>query len=308
MKFLQIAVLALVALTSAAAPAAAGGETFKPFVLAWKGRGDVAAKADEVGRTLVSAGYQVVGVYAPYPTARVLAVTRDALKAAAAKSRFGGYGAVHRVAVTDVQGEIQVAYSNPRYWAHAFRMEGDLAAEARDLAAALGGGGGEYGPKDGMDAEDLRSYRYMFGMERFSDPVELAAYPTHAAAIEAVEKGLAAGVRQITKVYRVDIPGKEEAVFGVAMQGVAGEGDTRNDAYIMTEIDFKPVRSTPHLPYEMVVSGGKVYALSARFRIAASFPDLSMVGSNSFMSIMSAPDNISGALSAVAGGKWKPAG
>jgi hypothetical protein len=146
----------------------------------------------------------------------------------------------------------------------------------------------------------------MFGMERFSDPVLLSSHASYDAALKAVEKGLATGAQQITKVYRVDIPGKEETVFGVAMNGVPGEGDTRNDSYIMGEVDFKPLRSTPHLPYEMLVSGAKVYALSARFRIAASFPDLSMMGANSFMNIMSAPDNISMALSAASGGAWKP--
>ncbi|CAA7616964.1 hypothetical protein [Magnetospirillum sp. UT-4] len=299
-------IIAAAALVAAFIGQASAAETFKPFVLGSKGAGTVAAKAEEVKAKLAAAGFQTVGVYSPYPTATVMAVTNDALKAAAAKSKFGGYGAVHRVAVTDVGGEIQVAYSNPVYWGHAFRMAEDLKGEAAKLAGALGNQG-EFGPKDGMDAEDVRSYRYMFGMERFSDPVELASHPDFATATAAVEKGLAAGTRQVTKVYRVDIPGKEEAVFGVAMNGTAGEGDTRNDAFIMKEVDFKPLRSTPHLPYEMLVAGGKVYALSARFRIAASFPDLSMMGSNSFMNIMSAPDNISGALSAAAGGNWKPA-
>ncbi|MGE5503862.1 MAG: hypothetical protein ACM31L_05515 [Actinomycetota bacterium] len=306
MKTVRIVAVALLALLAVAGPVGAA-EKFKPFILASKGPGTVAAKADEVSAMLTAAGYQVVGSYSPYPTARVLAVTSDALKAAAAKSKFGGYGAVHRVGVTEVGGEIQVSYTNPRYWANAFRMDGDLASEAGKLKAALGDGG-QFGPTEGMDAEDLRDYHYMFGMEYFSDPVELANHGTYAAAVAAVEKGLAGNGKQVSKVYRVDIPGKEETVFGVAMNGVAGEGDTRNDAYIMKEVDFKPLRSTPHLPYEMLVSGGKVYALSARFRIAASFPDLSMMGANSFMNIMSAPDNISGALSAAAGGNWKPNG
>jgi hypothetical protein len=46
----------------------------------------------------------------------------------------------------------------------------------------------------------------------------------------------------------------------------------------MSEIDFKDVRSTAHLPYDILVSGNRVYALYARFRIAVSFPDLSMRG------------------------------
>jgi len=42
----------------------------------------------------------------------------------------------------------------------------------------------------------------------------------------------------------------------------------------------------------VLVSGNKVYALYARFRIALNFPDLSMMGKHSFMNIMKTPDAI----------------
>jgi len=67
----------------------------------------------------------------------------------------------------------------------------------------------------------------------------------------------------------------------------------------MDYIDFGDIKSTAHLPYEILVSGNKVYHLYAKFRIAISFPDLSMMGSNSFMSIMSAPAAIKDALTEV---------
>ena len=44
-------------------------------------------------------------------------------------------------------------------------------------------------------------------------------------------------------------------------------------------------------------------ALYARFRIAISFPDLSMMGANSFMNIMKSPEAIREALALTAGGK-----
>jgi hypothetical protein len=74
-------------------------------------------------------------------------------------------------------------------------------------------------------------------------------------------------------------------------------------ALSMKEIDFKPIRSTPHLPYEVLVSGGEVRALHARFRIAVNFPDLPMMGANSFMKISCAPDAIEDALKRMAGTK-----
>jgi hypothetical protein len=71
----------------------------------------------------------------------------------------------------------------------------------------------------------------------------------------------------------------------------------------MERIDFKDLKSTGHLPYEMVIAGNKVHALPAEFRIAISFPDLSMVGGNSFASIMCAPDAIQSALIYGSGGE-----
>jgi hypothetical protein len=71
----------------------------------------------------------------------------------------------------------------------------------------------------------------------------------------------------------------------------------------MSEIDFKEIRSTAHLPYEMLVTDDEVEALHARFRIAINFPDLSMMGSNSFMNIMPTPDAIKASLTEAAGGE-----
>jgi len=84
-------------------------------------------------------------------------------------------------------------------------------------------------------------------------------------------------------------------VFGAAMKG-GGDAKAMDDRFIMSEIDFRDLKSTAHLPYEVLVSGNKVYALYARFRIAINYPDLSMMGSNSFMNIMDSPEAIRKAL------------
>ena len=110
-------------------------------------------------------------------------------------------------------------------------------------------------------------------------------------------------IRDVTKVYRIDLPGKKEVLFGVAMKGEGEEGKFKDDKHIMSVIDFKDVKSTAHLPYDMLVVDNKVYALYARFRIAINFPDLSMMGENSFMRIQPAPEAIRKAMLRTAGGK-----
>jgi hypothetical protein len=289
------AVAALAVLLAGAADAA--DVEMKPFVLAERASGDPAATVAAVKAKLAGAGFRIAGTYAPYDGATVIAVTSDALLAAAAKNPFGAYGAVQRVTVTKVGEEVQVAFTNPSYMQQGYRMAGDLSGVAGQLAAALGKLE-EYGPKDGKTAKQLRKYHYMVGMEYFDEPTTLGKFGSQAEALAAIEAGLAARAGGASKVYRVDVPGSEETVFGVALtQGCSGDG------FIMKEIDFKPLRSTGHLPYELVVSKGEVYALYARFRIAVNFPDLAMMGSNSFMKIRCAPDAIVAALKKVAGAK-----
>ncbi len=268
-------------------------ELLKPFVLASKSEGTVAEKSVQVKNSLTTAGFSVVGEYSPYTSANIIIVTNEALKQNAAASEFGGYGAVQRIAITQVGKEVQVSYTNPVYMANVYRMKGDLSAVAGLLGNALGKIE-EFGAQ-GMTAKQARKYHYTIGMEYFDEPSVLAEYASYEEAVKAVDTKLADNKNGVSKVYRVDVPGKQESVFGVAMNG-NGDNQYMDDQFIMKEIDFKNVKSTAHLPYEVLVSGNKVYALYARFRIAISFPDLSMMGSNSFMHIMKAPEAIRAAL------------
>jgi hypothetical protein len=273
--------------------AQAADALLKPFVLGSKGEGTVAEKTAQAKSALAAAGFAVVGEYAPYAGANVIVVTNDELKKNAADSEFGGYGAVQRVSVTEGAGEVQVSYTNPVYMSHAYRMQGDLAGVSAALEKALGRVE-EFGAK-GMTAKSIRRYHYTIGMEYFDEPSELAEYGSYEEAVQAVDAKLANNGNGASKVYRVDVPGKQESVFGVALKG-SGDGKYMDDQFIMKEIDFRDMKSTAHLPYEVLVSGNKVYALYARFRIAINFPDLSMMGSNSFMNIMKTPEAIRLAL------------
>jgi hypothetical protein len=303
-RILHAALLVMVAISFNLADASAASKPkYKPFVLASSGAGNMAATVADVSAKLKAAGLEIVGTHSPYPTATILVVTNDAMKKAAAKSKHGGFGAAQRVSITDHKGKIQVAYTNPYYMAGAYRMESDLGFAAKTLEKALGKKE-EYGMDGGMSVRSLRDYHYMFGMEYFTDPHYLSRFLNHAEALASVEKGLAAGTSGITKVYRIEIPGKDEVLFGIAMNGAKGAGDQQDDTFLMKEIDFKDIRSSAHLPYEMLVTGNRVYALSARFRIAISFPDLSMMGDHSFMNIMDSPNTIKAALISVAGDVW----
>lgn len=298
--WLAFVAAAMMSITAMATQAA--GE-MKPFILASITSGKIADHVGGVKRAVASKGFEVVGEYSPYPSARIIIVTSDALKQAGASHDRAGYIAGQRVTVTQVGDQVQIAYTNPVYMAAAYRVKTDLSAVADALKAALGAEK-EYGPDEGLTADDLANYHYTFGMEYFDEPNELVSYNSYNEAVAAVEKALAAHKGGTTKVYRIDIPGSKQTVFGVSM---AAKGEASNkymdETFIMKEIDFKPIRSTGHLPYELLVRGSDVEALHARFRIAINFPDLSMMGANSFMNIMPSPDAIKEALILGSGGQ-----
>ena len=297
---IKIRFILSIAMAALIMSAAQAESKIKPYMMGDSQGSSVAAAVSAVKEKLAANGFEVAGEYTPYDSATIVVVTNDALKSAAAKTDFGSFGAVARVTITKgANGNIQVGYTNPNYLAAVYRMDGDLSGVTSKLAAALGNKG-EYGPEDGLTADALKEYQYKWLMPYFTDRLELAESGSYEEAVKKVEASLAAGKGGTAKVYRIDVPGKDETVFGVAMKGTPEE--CAGDKYIMERIDFKDTRSTGHLPYEIVVKGNKAYALPAEFRIAISFPDLSMVGSNSFASIMCAPGAIEATLTAAAGG------
>ncbi|TCK17406.1 hypothetical protein DFR30_0636 [Thiogranum longum] len=281
-------------------------EKFKPFVLAFKGPADFDAKVNETRDKLKSEGFRIVGEFTPYEgthvdKAHVIIVTNDELVKAASMSKLGGFAAPWRIGITKVGDEVQVAYPNPIYIAKAYRLKTDLEGVNDALRRSLGAIE-TFGSKKGLSARKLRKYHYTFGMEYFDDVLELAEYDSHKAAVDAIEKNLAAGVGGVTKVYRLDLP-NDVTVFGVARKAGEKGDENMDDAWIMDNVDFEELKTTAYLPYEILVDGNKVVALHMRFRMALHRPDLKMMGSNSFMNIMPSPKAVEKALRAAAGGK-----
>jgi len=279
-------------------------EYFKPFVLASRGPGDFDAKVQATRDALKKAGFAVLGEYSPYQktfvdNAHVIVVTNDELKKAAAMTEYGGFAAPWRVAVTKVGNDVQVAYPNPAYIANAYRLKSELNGVSEALRSALGAED-TFGSEKGLTARKLRKYHYTFGMEYFDNPYELAEYNSHKEAVAAIENNLAQGVAGVTKVYRLDLP-NNVTVFGVARKAPTEADLDMDEQHIMSEVDFGELKGTAYLPYEMMVYGNKVVALHMRFRMAVHYPDLKMMGKNSFMNIMPSPNAIQKALAAAAG-------
>jgi len=183
-----------------------------------------------------------------------------------------------------------VTFINPVYIQHAYRMEGDLQSVHDQLSQILGNTE-SFGAEKMMTAKKLAKYHYMIAMQRFDDPSELGSFESHAAAIAAVENGLAVNGDPLTLIYRIDIPGKDQVVFGVGMKATNDEKDEVDidAAHQMAIVDFEGYSKAAYFPYEVLVNGNEVEALHMRFRMAVHFPDLSMMGAHGFTKLMASP-------------------
>ena len=271
--------------------------TYQPFVLA--SVNDTGLK-EQVGVTvsaLEEAGFTVAGQYMPIDGSVVIVVTNETLQQAAAASERGGYGAGQRISVSERDGKTEVAFINPLYIQHAYRLDADLQAVLDSLGEVLGNQE-SFGAKKKMTAKKLAKYNYMMGMQKFDDPSELGSFSSFDEAVAAVEAGLAREGDALSQVYRIDIPGKDQTVFGVGMKASGNMEDEKDidAAFQMSIVDFEGHSKVAYFPYEVLVNGKDVEALHMRFRMAVHFPDLSMMGAHGFTKLMSSPGATEDAL------------
>ena len=139
-----------------------------------------------------------------------------------------------------------------------------------------------FGSEDGLSAKDLRHYHYMFGMEYFEDVVVLNNFSSYEVAKSVIESKLAKG-GDTRLVYAFELPGSKLKLYGIALSGESGE------EHFLPIIDIGTPRHTAFLPYEILLNGNQAVMLHGRYRIALSFPDLSMT---TFGKIMSTPGDI----------------
>ena len=271
--------------------------TYQPFVLASVNDSGLEEQTAATVSALEQAGFTVAGQYSPIDNSNVIVVSSQNLSAIAALSDKGGYGAGQRVSVSLRDDKSEVAFVNPLYIQHAYRMEGDMQSMYDQLSKALGNVQ-TFGAEKKMTAKKLAKYHYMMGMQRFDDPSELGTFESHQAALTAVESGLAVEGDALSQIYRIDIPGKDQTVFGVGMKATSDAKDEVDidAAHQMAIVDYEGHSKTAYFPYEVLVNGNEVEALHLRFRLAVHFPDLSMMGAHGFTKLMSSPGATEDAL------------
>ena len=246
-------------------------------------------------------GFTIAGAYNPVGDADRIVVVVSHPELLTSVQQIGGltgFAATLRVAATLEDGIVNISYTNPDYWGNAyFRDDFDKVSEnyasvsvafKRVMRSVGTYTGTEFGSEEGEDVKTLRKYKYMFGMPYFDETKELGSFDSQQDAINKIDANLKKGVAGVNQVYKLVIPNTELVLYGFALSGETGEGN------FMPKIDLDSPRHTAFLPYEMLVMNGEVHMLHGRFRIALSFPDLTM---GTFTKIMSTPGDIEDLLS-----------
>jgi len=278
-------------------------QNFQPYILGAESPNSVSEIKEKVKKILATEGFDILGEYAPAKenSKWVIVVSNDEMIESVKKvGGLTGFAAALRIGITREGTKTLISYTNPLYWAHAYfresfpkvsalytKVDKKFKKVARQSGTYKGTG---FGSEDGMDSEELHEYHYMFAMPRFDDTVELAEFSSFTEAQATIKKNLKTGVKDVKKIFSIKIPGKELELYGFELKGEDGEQD------FLPTIDISNPKHTAFLPYEFLIIGNQVHMLHGRYRIALSFPDLSMV---TFAKIMSTPGNIKDLLKSV---------
>jgi uncharacterized protein (DUF302 family) len=278
-------------------------QVLSPYTLGATSNQGLGESAALVKEKLKANGFQVLGEYAPAEDQErwLIVITSESLLYAAGKTGgLTGFAAALRVALSSESGRVLISYTTPEYWLNAYYrddydavktlldpLSGKLEKVMQESGSFVGTA---FGSEKGLEVDDLRSYKYMMGMPKFHETKELGDFASYKEAIDKIESSLLKGVPDVTKVYSVEVPGKELKLYGIALGGEKGE------SHFLPIIDISEPKHTAFLPYEFLVMGNEVHMLHGRFRIALSFPDLKM---GTFTKIMSSPGDIRDLLESV---------
>lgn len=275
-----------------------GGDSpiLKPYILAYESSATLTDIRTKLKTNLKSEGFTILGEYQPVKDANrwLIVVGNPSLTTSVQKiGELTGFAATLRVAITKESGVWKVSYTNPTYWGNAYfrddfpKVESNYKKVSAQFIAAMKKSGTykgtTFGSEEGVELDDLRDYQYMVGMPDFDDVVELEEFDSYSAAVAKIDANLKKGIAGVKKVYSIKIPGKNLKLYGIALTGTKGESE------FMPKIDIGSPKHTAFLPYEILVDDDEVVMLHGRFRIAVSFPDLTM---GTFSKIMSTPGNI----------------
>ncbi len=271
------------------------GQGLKPFIMGAQSSETLDVMKTKTSKALTAAGFKILGSYQPAADESRWVIVVNSTEMIEAVQAFGeltGFAAALRVGLTLEAGLVNVSYTNPIYLGNAYFQKNYadvkdkfVAVDAKLIAAMATLGevkNKSFGAKEGISSKDLAHYHYMFGMPYFEDVVLLTEFSKYSVGKSIIESKLSKG-GDTELVYSFEIPGQDLKIYGIALGGETGE------SHFLPIIDLGQPKHTAFLPYEILLMGNTSVMLHGRYRIALSFPDLTMT---TFSKIMSTPGEI----------------
>jgi uncharacterized protein (DUF302 family) len=248
--------------------------------------------AKNVKEALDFGGFEIIGDYHPAQNKdlEVIVFTRPDIKNKVVNARNrGALAAAHKVGLQKKDGKVIVSYTNPDYFFRAYlgdQFDKDKTLYEnfhQDLVSALSVIGTDFTPFGGkVKIKKLKNYHYKMMMPYFTDPVILKKFPSFEQGYQTVKNNLQKHIGHTDIVYVIKYPNQKVAVFGIALKG----DWTSSEAFFLPKIGEQNVAA---MPYEAILQNNEFSMLDGKFRLAVSWPSLSM---GTFMNIMTTPPNI----------------
>lgn len=256
------------------------------------------ANVSSVSKAISDNNFEIIGTYNPMEDKdiTVIAFTNKQLIEQTHKVKDrGALAAILKVAVINENGKANIYLLNPEYifWAY-LRDEMknnnvsdplmEVDKKIKDVLELLGTSPIETGGN--ISRSDLSKYRYMFGMERFTNPVNLKTFTSFEEGLKTIRNNAGNGDTKL--IYQLVDTKKQTAIFGIGLLN-SDEG----------EAHFLPIIGKDNaaaLPYEIILQRKEATMLHGRYRLALHWPELTMM---TFSKIMSTPGEIENQLKAL---------
>jgi hypothetical protein len=269
-----------------------------PYIKVGETTNSMQQTSEAVINALKDHSFTILGKYNPEnkKTLQVIAFTSTKLKNTVVKvSDRGALGAAFKVGLVEKDGKITISYTNPDYFLRAYMQNNYVTFKSvfqkfsADVKTALATLGNEFEPFGGaIAANKIKKYHYKIMMPYFTDPVELNEYASFETGLKTIENNLNAHKANTVLVYKIVYPEQKVAVFGIGLQSKED-----GESYFLPKIGEQNIAA---MPYEIILQGKTVTMLHGKYRLALSWPELTM---GTFMKIMSTPGDIEDTLEAV---------
>jgi len=266
-----------------------------PYIEIGKSKNSIQQVSEDVLAALRENSFTILGTYNPSNknSLKVIVFTRPDIKNTVVKvADRGALAAALKIGLVQKNDIVSISYTNPDYFFRAYLRDSyDQNKSAfdkfsKDLRTAFASVGNEFTPFGGtIEADKLKKYHYKIMMPYFTDPVTLNEFSSFEEGLRVIEANLKAEKGETLQVYKILYTDEKVAVFGVGLR-------SKEDG----EAHFLPIIGEDHIaamPYEIILQGKTATMLHGKYRIALSWPDLTM---GTFMKIMSTPGDIEDTL------------